>query len=170
MHDPRAEVARVLYIITEYISEFISERQSRRTERGVVMFRVIVIDQKLIEEMMRLKNDGFVRLPMRALQDKRLTMSAAAVLAVVLDRTDGKAADLSAAQIAAAAGCSVRTVKTSLKLLQDTGYIIVEHREGYCSRFECPDVLPPKKRWKNAPESKQNDVSAYECVVGEILR
>lgn len=170
LHDPRAEFARVDLLYTEYISELFQSGFRRADKKGCELMIITILNPVLIEEMMRMKNDGFVRLPMRALQDKRLTMSAAAVLAVVLDRTDGKAAELSAAQIAASAGCSVRTVKSSLKLLQDTGYIVVEHREGYCSRFECPDVLPPKRRWKNVPEGKQNDVSEYECVIGEILR
>lgn len=131
--------------------------------------KIVLIDTQLIEEAMRLRNEGFVRLPIAALRDKRLTMTAAAVLAVVLDAADNHSAELSCAQIAAAAGCSVRAVKSSVQLLEECGYIRIERRQGACSSYSCPDVLPPKRRWKNAPQEAPEGVEEYKAVIGKFL-
>ena len=126
---------------------------------------------KEMKEMAQAKREGFVRLPLAALQDKRLTLSDAAVLAVILDKADQESATLSAAQIADAVGCCARTVKTSIQRLEACGYLAVERSEGFKSRFRCPDVLPAKRRWKNAPESKQEDpdIERYKSVIGKFL-
>lgn len=137
--------------------------------------KIVILNPILIKEMRALsqeKTRGFVRLPLAALQDKRLTMSDAAVLAVILDRVDDSSAELSSAQIAAAAGCCTRTVKSSIARLEEYGYLSVERSEGFRSRFRCPDVLPPKRRWKNAPESKQEgstSIEEYKSVINKFL-
>lgn len=132
--------------------------------------QIVLINTQLIKEAMEMQDKGFVRLPMVALQDKRLTMSAAAVLAVILDKTDGRSATLPAQQIADAAGVSLRTAKAAIITLEECGYIIVERREGFCSSFQAPDVLPPKRRWKKAPESKQEtSIEEYKSVVNKFL-
>jgi hypothetical protein len=133
---------------------------------------ITLIDPRLIKEVaaMAAEKRGFVRLPLSALQDKRLTMSDAAVLAVILDRCDDRSVQLSAATIASAAGCCVRTAKSAISKLEDCGYIRVERSVGAQSAFSCPDVLPPKRRWKNAPQSKQeDDLTAYESVINQFL-
>lgn len=141
--------------------------------KEVIVLVITLLDPRLIKEvaeMAKARREGFVRLPLAALQDKRLTMSDATVLAVILDVADDKTAQLSAAQIAAAAGCCVRTVKSAIHRLEECGYLLVSRSVGSQSLFSCPNVLPPKKRWKNAPQSKQDDdISAYESVVGKFL-
>jgi len=135
--------------------------------------RIVILNPLLLKElreMSRIKQEGFVRLPLAALQDKRLSLSDAAVLAVILDRADNESAALSAAQIADAVGVCVRTVKSCIARLEQYGYLLVERSEGFKSRFKCPDVLPPKRRWKNAPESKQEtDIEEYKSVVNKFL-
>lgn len=132
---------------------------------------ITLIDPRLIKEVaaMAAEKRGFVRLPLSALQDKRLTMSDAAVLAVILDRCDDRSAQLSAAQIAAAAGCCVRTAKSAISKLEGCGYIRVQRSAGAQSAYSCPDVLPPKRRWQKRAEEPAEDISAYESVIGKFL-
>ena len=132
---------------------------------------ITLIDPRLIKEVaaMAAEKRGFVRLPLSALQDKRLTMSDAAVLAVILDRCDDRSAQLSAAQIASAAGCCVRTAKSAISKLEGCGYIRVQRSAGAQSEYSCPDVLPPKRRWQKRAEEPVEDLSAYESVIGKFL-
>jgi len=130
---------------------------------------ITIIDPRLIKEVAAMAARGFVRLPLSALQDKRLTMSDAAVLAVILDRCDDSSAQLSAAQIASAAGCCVRTAKSAISKLEGCGYIRVQRSAGAQSAYSCPDVLPPKRRWQKRAEEPTEDLSAYESVIGKFL-
>lgn len=133
---------------------------------------VIFIAPQLWEEVERMVNEGYVRLPVAALRDKRLTMTDCAVLAVIIDKAEEREVQLSAALIAAAAACSVRSVKAAVARLEACGYISVTHREGAASLFRQREVLPPKRTGKAAKKAVSvaaESVQEYETVINKFL-
>lgn len=108
---------------------------------------VYYINPIILQEVIKMKKRGWVRLPVEALRDERLSKSACIVLATIIDRadTDGGAA-LSVAQIARACGCSESTVKRCTNQLYELGYIVIERNAGKRSRYVQCDVLDAKRR------------------------
>lgn len=119
-----------------------------------------VLDLNLIKEVFTMARSGaFVRLPVTALQDSRLSRSALLVLATIIDRTtDDGACELSAAQIASAAAVSERSVARSLSQLEELDYITVVHRSGRKNKIYHNDVLPPKRRANSAKSEPEVDI------------
>ncbi len=133
---------------------------------------VIFIAPQLWEEVERMINEGYVRLPVAALRDKRLTMTDCAVLAVIIDKAEEREVQLSAALIAAAAACSVRSVKAAVARLEACGYISVTHREGAASLFRQCEVLPPKRTAraaKKAVSESATSIEEYKAVINKFL-
>jgi len=137
---------------------------------------IIIINPRIWEEVENMVNEGYLRLPVSALRDKRLTLSDAAVLAVIIDRADTAELPISSAAIAKAAACSVRTAKAAIAKLEEYGYITVTRREGYTSLYRHNSVLPPKKdtrarksRTRAAEALTEQEAAAYSSVVGELL-
>ena len=116
--------------------------------------------RKVVEEM---KDTAWVRLPMKALRDENLTPLMVCVLAVIIDRTDGKAVEISSAAIAEEVCCSIRTVKTAIKKLSEANYIKVQHTQGGASVYSST-ILDPKRRKpsKSSKEQAEPDVSSVE--------
>lgn len=116
-----------------------------------------VLDLNLLKEVFRMAKTGaFVRLPVAALQDGRLSRSALIVLATVIDRTTEEGVcELSTAQIAAAATVSERSVARALNQLEELEYITVMRRAGRKSKICHNDILPPKRR--NSAKSKPSE-------------
>lgn len=111
---------------------------------------------------------AWVRLPLRVLQDENITKTGAAVLAAIIDKADGETAELTAAEIAAAAGCCVRSVKAATAALEQGGYIAIQRTPGGASVYK-QLCLPPKRRnnskRKNEPEQ---DFSKYDFVINNF--
>ena len=108
---------------------------------------IYYINPIILKEVATMKKKGWVRLPVEALRDERLSRSACVVLATIIDRADEDGgATLSSAQIARACGCSERTVKRCTAQLDELGYILIEREAGKRSRYVQCDVLNPKKR------------------------
>ena len=89
---------------------------------------------------------GFVRLPIKALEDKRLSRSAIIVLARLIDKADRDSCVLSFRQIATLAKVSERSARNAVKELEECDYITVIRHEGGKNEYIQNDILPPKKR------------------------
>lgn len=123
---------------------------------------VFYINPIILKEVAEMKKRGWVRLPVEALRDNRLSKNACIVLATIIDRADEDGgADLSAAQIARACNCSERTVKSCTAQLFDLGYIIIERRAGKRSRYVQCDVLNPKQRTEHTGATLQDLCDEY---------
>ena len=123
---------------------------------------VYYINPMILKEVAEMKKRGWVRLPVEALRDSRLSKNACIVLATIIDRTDEDGgADLSAAQLARACNCSERTVKSCTAQLYDLGYIIIERRAGKRSRYVQCDVLNPKQRTEHTGATIQDLCDEY---------
>ena len=112
---------------------------------------------------------AWVRLPLRVLQDDSITKTGAAVLAAIIDRADGGEVELTAAEIAAAAGCCIRSVKTATAALERAGYISIKRTNGGASIYK-QLCLPAKRRStkrKQEPEQEQ-DFSKYDFVINQF--
>lgn len=92
---------------------------------------------------------GFVRLPIEAIEDKRLTRSAMIVLAIIIDRSDNGSCKASAKMLAKDANVSEISAKRAVKELEQLGYITVIRRTGGTNEYIQNDILPPKKRDKS---------------------
>lgn len=109
---------------------------------------------------------AWVRLPMRALHDERITPSMLCVLAVLIDKCDGGSCSLSRSEIAAAAAVSTATAARAVKQLSECGYIAASSERGQRTRYT-QLVLEPKRRGGVGSRSERSvpDVSKYEEVV-----
>lgn len=94
------------------------------------------------------KSGAWVRLPLAVLQDERLSLYEAVVLALLIDKDAGTGqVKASAKELAEQASISRRKVVDSLKLLKNTGYIKdIQHEIGGTSTYTISQILPPKKR------------------------
>ena len=111
----------------------------------------------------------WVRLPLEILNNERLTKTAAAVFAVIADKADGGTVQLTAAEIATAVGCCVRSVKTAVKALEKENYISVEHEQGGASIYK-QLLLEPKRRSRAKKTEKDDfDASKYEIFINKGL-
>lgn len=93
------------------------------------------------------KDELFVRLPVSALLDTRLSRSALVVYAIMIDAADkwGILEGLTIAEISRRSGVSSKTVRRAEAQLMDAGYIIV-HRTGRASQIEVMHDLRPMIR------------------------
>lgn len=108
-----------------------------------------ILNPKIVKEAIEMarKSKGFVRLPVEAIQDTRLSRAALTVLAIVLDRCDERGeCRISHDRIAAAAGVSERTVRRAIESLEVCEYLEVVREQGKPSKYVQRDVLPPKRR------------------------
>lgn len=90
------------------------------------------------------KQELFLRIPVEAIMDKRLSRSALIVYAVMIDAA-GKwliMHDTSIDQIAIRSHMSSRTVRRAMSQLVDAGYIAV-HRTGRCSVIDVIHYMRP---------------------------
>lgn len=108
---------------------------------------------------------SWYRVPESILTDKDLTLADAAAFAVIADKADGESAALSAAQIAAETGYSLRTIKSAVRKLSERHYIAVEHRAGSSSIYK-QLVMPAKRR--RASKAPEKDMSKYEVVINQF--
>lgn len=92
---------------------------------------------------------GFVRLPIEAIEDSRLTRSAMVVLAIIIDKSDSGSCKASAPELSAAANVGIASTKRAIKELEELGYITVIRRTGGTNEYIQNDILPPKKRDKS---------------------
>lgn len=94
-----------------------------------------------------LKDEVFVRLPVRALLDTRLSRSALVVYAIMIDAADkcGMLEGMTIAEIGRRCGISDKTVRRAEAQLMAAGYIIV-HRTGRASCIEVLHDLRPMIR------------------------
>lgn len=91
------------------------------------------------------KKELFVRLPVSALLDERLTRSALIVYAVLIDAADANGmTEISIAAIAERSGVSPRTVRRSERALMDAEYIRV-YRTGRESVIAVQHKLRPMR-------------------------
>lgn len=112
---------------------------------------------------------AWVRLPLRVLQDDSITKTGAAVLAAIIDRADGGEVELTAAEIATAAGCCIRSVKTATAALERAGYIAIQRTNGGASVYK-QLCLPPKRRSSSAKRKQEpeQDFSKYDFVINQF--
>lgn len=123
---------------------------------------IYYINPIILEEVREMKKRGWVRLPLEALRDQRLSKNACIVLATIIDRADKDGgATLSAAQIARACNCSERTVKSCTAQLYELGYIVIERHSGKRSRYVQCDVLNPKQRTEHTGATVQDLCDEY---------
>lgn len=123
---------------------------------------IYYINPIILEEVREMKKRGWVRLPVEALRDQRLSKNACIVLATIIDRADQDGgATLSAAQIARACNCSERTVKSCTAQLYELGYILIERHAGKRSRYVQCDVLNPKQRTEHTGATLQDLCDEY---------
>lgn len=94
-----------------------------------------------------LKDEVFVRLPVQALLDTRLSRSALVVYAIMIDAADKYCMleGLTIAEISRRSGVSEKTVRRSEAQLMAAGYIVV-HRTGRASVIEVLHDLRPMIR------------------------
>lgn len=123
---------------------------------------VYYINPLIMKEVNLMKKRGWVRLPVEALRDERLTKSACIVLATIIDRADSEGgSSLSAAQIARACGVSEHTVRRCTAQLYEYGYIIIEKVSGKRSRYVQCDVLNPKRSSEHVGTTAQDLCDEY---------
>lgn len=94
-----------------------------------------------------LKDEVFVRLPVQALLDTRLSRSALVVYAIMIDAADKwqMLEGLTIAEISRRSGVSEKTVRRAEAQLMAAGYITV-HRTGRASSIEVMHDLRPMIR------------------------
>lgn len=81
------------------------------------------------------------------MQDERLTISAAVVYAVMLDRAKGDAIKVTAKKLAELTGQTQRSVERAIKQLKDTGYITDTIRgQNGSTTYTIKKVVPDKKQ------------------------
>ena len=97
---------------------------------------------------------GFVRLPIEAIEDSRLSRSAMIVLAIIIDRSDNGSCKASSRIISEWANVSGKSARTAIKELEQFGYITVIRRTGETNEYIQNDILPPKKRDKSKKQVK----------------
>lgn len=93
------------------------------------------------------KDEMFVRLPVKALLDDRLSRSSLVVYAIMIDAADtwGMLEGLTIAELARRCGVSEKTVRRAEAQLMEAGYIEV-HRTGRASSIEVMHDLRPMIR------------------------
>ena len=146
-------VARV-HIIYRVITELLQKASQKGAERKLII----------------MIGGIWYRVPEKILQDTELTRSDIAVFAVIADRADGESCTMAAAELAALAGCCVRTVKTAVKRLSDRGYISIERAEGSANTYR-QLVLPPKRRAgrsKKTNEGPDPEIEKYKCLINNF--
>lgn len=90
------------------------------------------------------------------MQDDRLTLSAAVVYAVMLDKAVDSIAHITATEIAEKAGTTQRTVRNAVRQLKECGYITdVKQGLGNDVHYTLKPVLPEKKRSKKQEQPAQ---------------
>ena len=99
----------------------------------------------------------WLRLPVRAMQDKDLTFADVCILAYIIDRVDGEKKAVSVKAIMQKTGASERQVQTSLKRLIENKYITAQTRTGAATLYTQCEVLPPKRQPKPKKEQAKND-------------
>lgn len=92
---------------------------------------------------------AWVRLPLDLLQQHGVLQSDAVLLALIIDRCidkPSKAAALDRSKLAAAAGCSVRSVSYGVQRLEQLGLIkrVRTGRQSYYALTGAVELLPPK--------------------------
>lgn len=111
---------------------------------------------------------SWYRVPESILTDKDLTLADAAAFAYIADKADGESAALSAAQIAAETGYSLRTIKSAVRKLSERHYIAVEHRAGSSSIYKQLVMPAKRRRASRASKAPEKDMSKYEVVINQF--
>jgi hypothetical protein len=93
------------------------------------------------------RNEMFIRIPIAALLDNRLSRSALIVYAIMIDAADkwGMLEGMTIAEMAARSGLNEKTVRRSEAQLAAAGYIAI-HRTGRASTVEVLHNLRPMIR------------------------
>lgn len=102
--------------------------------------------KEIREEMEKNMGKGFVRLPMAAIKDSRLTRTAIIVLSIIIDKSDKELYKASANEVAKEANVGIASTKRAIKELEELGYITVIRSKGGANKYIHNDILPPKKR------------------------
>lgn len=104
-------------------------------------------------------NGTWCRLPYEVMQDERLTISAAATYAVMLDRAKDGEVNITAKKVAELTGQPQRSVERAIKQLKDTGYITkVTKKQGGSTIYTLKKVIEDKKRKSEQPKQLTFDI------------
>lgn len=110
-------------------------------------------------------SESWCKLPYAALQDENLTISAAVVYAVMLDRSkNGEEVRITAKKIAELTGQPQRSAERAIKQLKDTGYITgVKQGQSGNTVYTLKQLIPAKKKKPEQEEGKQLEFEITTC-------
>lgn len=122
--------------------------------------------------------EDWSRLPYALLLDKRLTVSDAALYAVLLDVSNDRVVNKTIDGIAKLTGLSPRQIHYSLHRLKENGYIVSMKSTGRTLRIELVQVIPekneqeqkPKKKRKPEPEPEENPAHIEEALISILTK
>ena len=111
---------------------------------------------------------AWVRLPLKLLQDERLTAYDCIVLAILIDRDAGAGTvKVKESELSQATKASIRHVRRCLAKLAEAGYIVdVKRTPGEENVYSLREgILPPKKRGQAQykKSSKKEDQNQHFC-------
>ena len=111
----------------------------------------------------------WLRLPVRAMQDKDLTFADVCILAYIIDRVDGEKKAVSVKAIMQKTGASERQVQTSIKRLVENKYIAAQTRTGAATLYTQCNVLDPKRPKKEQAKNNDDfDIEEYKEFINDI--
>ena len=118
----------------------------------------------------------FLRLPVRALLDKDLTLSDVIVLSAIIDYVDDENKTMSIERIMKKTNLSNYQVRQSIKSLEKNNYITAERRAGKKTIYKQCEVLPPKRQSQKKEKDKKIknsfdadfDVEEYKVLINNI--
>jgi len=118
----------------------------------------------------------FLRLPVRALLDKDLTLSDVIVLSAIIDYVDDESKAMSVDRIMQKTGLTDRAVQKSINALIKNNYITAERRAGKKTIYKQCEVLPPKRQSQKKEKDKKLksgfdadfDVEEYKVLINNI--
>lgn len=106
--------------------------------------------------MKKNNNESWCKLSYAMMQDERLTLSAAVVYAVMLDRAKREEVHITAKKVAELTGQPQRNVERAIKQLKETGYITgVKQGQSGNTVYILKKILPDKKPKPEQEEPEQ---------------
>ena len=121
-----------------------------------------------------MQTNEWIRLPIGAAQDEDLTPVDVLVLAYIIDQTNTTEKAISEKRISEKIGITDRQARTSIKRLEETGYITVKRRAGQKNLYRHTNVLPPKGKTQQKDKKIKNsfdadfDVEEYKALINNI--